>query len=236
MNLYASISQRKSCRKYDLHPLKQEILEEIQNAVLGFEPLFPDLPLQWRFTKKVKGRFHVEAPHYVIISGQGKPGEMEHAGFLFQQLVLWFDAMDIGCVWLGASKDAETTDIKDDIIAIGFGFTTEPVHRTKEQFKRKPIEKITNVPDDFCMQAVRLAPSGMNTQPWYFEQHTDQVHVYKQKLKPPISLIYKHADIDMGIALCHYALACKESGKSFCFSRSAALPDKAGFLPFGIIA
>lgn len=236
MNLYASISQRKSCRKYDLQPLNQEIMEEIENAIQGFEPLFPESPLEWRFTRKVKGKFHVEAPHYVMISGQGKPGELENAGFLFEQLALWFDAMEIGCVWLGESKDAESAGSKEDIIAIGFGRTTESVHRTREQFKRKTIEKITNAPDDICMQAVRLAPSGMNLQPWYFEQQNDIICVYKQKLKPPISFLYKHTDIDMGIALCHYALACKEIGKQFHFSRSTALQDKTGFLPFGIIA
>ena len=63
----------------------------------------------------------------------------------------------------------------------------------------------------------------------------DKVLIYKQKLKPPLSLFYKHSDLDMGIALCHYALACKETGKPFRFSRSAALKEKAGFLPFGVI-
>lgn len=235
MNLYASIAKRKCCRKYDLQLLNQEILEKIADAIEHFTPLFPNVPIQWRFTNKVKGRFHVEAPHYIIISGQGNPSEKENAGFLFQQLVLWFDAMEIGCVWLGESKDAQTARSKEDLIAIGFGSPKEPVHRTKEQFKRKPIDKITNTPQDECIQAVRLAPSGMNLQPWYFEKDSERVLVYQQKLKPPVSLLYKHTDIDMGIALCHYALACKERGKSFFFTRSTALPDKAGFLPFGII-
>lgn len=235
MNLYASIAQRKTCRNYDLQPLKREIMEKIESAIISFEPLFPDVPLKWRFTNKVKGRFHVEAPHYVIISGQGKPGEKENAGFLFEQLVLWFDAMEIGCVWLGESKDAETASSNGDIIAIGFGCAKAPVHRTREQFKRKPIDKITNAPDDVCMQAVHLAPSGMNMQPWYFEQQSDKVLVYKQKLKLPISLLYKHTDIDMGIALCHYALACKEIGKQFHFSHKTALHGKPGYFPFGII-
>lgn len=235
MNLYPSIFQRRSCRKYTLQPLEEKFLKEIERAIAGFEPLFPECPLQWRFTNKVKGRFYVEAPHYIIISGQGSPNERENAGFLFEQLVLWFDAMEIGCVWLGESKDAETPPLKDDMIAIGFGLTAEPVHRTGEQFKRKPIEQITNTPEDPCMQAVHLAPSGLNLQPWYLEKQGDKVLIYKQKLKPPLSLFYKHSDLDMGIALCHYALACKETGKPFRFSRSAALKEKAGFLPFGVI-
>lgn len=234
MNLYASIAQRKTCRKYDLQPLAQEVLEKIENAIQSFESLYPDSPLQWRFTDKVKGRFHVEAPHYVIISGTGKSRDKENAGFLFEQLVLWFDAMGLGCVWLGESKDAVAAG-EGDLIAIGFGNAIEPVHRAKEDFKRKPIDKITNAPDDACMQAVHFAPSGMNLQPWYFNRQDGRVLVYQQKRKPPFSFLYKLSDLDMGIALCHYALACKETGKPFQFTRTEALPEKAGFVPFGVI-
>lgn len=165
MNLYASISQRKSCRKYDPQPLSADKLAEIEHAIGSFEPLSPDILLKWRFTNQVKGLYHIQAPHYLIISGQGKAGEKENAGFLFQQLVLWFDAMELGCVWLGESKDAGTSRAKTDIITIAFGGTTEPVHRTKDQFKRRPIETITNATGDVCIQAAHLAPSGMNTQP-----------------------------------------------------------------------
>lgn len=234
MDLYQSITQRKSCRKYDMKPLDQGLISEIENAVKGFSLLYPSVPLEYRFTKKVKGRFHVEAPHYLIISGQGKAGEMENTGFLFEQLVLWFDAMGLGCVWLGASKDAEADNDKD-IIVIGFGNVVEPVHRTRDQFKRKPIGQVTNAVDDVCIQAAHIAPSGMNLQPWYFERQANKTLVYKQKLKPPMSLLYKHSDIDMGIALCHYALACEENGKTFSFHRERALPDKSGYVPFGII-
>ncbi|MDL2253465.1 hypothetical protein LJC49_05245 [Ruminococcaceae bacterium OttesenSCG-928-I18] len=235
MNLYHSITRRKSCRSYQMQPLEAEWIDKMQDAVKDFEPLYPGLPLTHRLTKKVTGRFQVQAPHYLIISGQGAPGEMEQLGFLYEQLVLWFDAMEIGCVWLGASKDAEASARSGDIIVIGFGRTAEPVHRTRDQFNRKPIEDITNAPDDVCIQAAHLAPSGMNTQPWYFEKAEAEVLVYKQKLKPPVSLLYKHSDIDMGIGLCHYALACKETGRPFRFTRENTLPGKAGYLPFGRI-
>lgn len=236
MNLYPSIARRKSCRKYDMRPLSQESINEIENAIKGFEPLYPDLPLESRLIKKTKGFFKVEAPHYLIVSGQGKQGEMENAGFIFERLVLWLDAMEIGSVWLGSSKDAQAHNSSRDIITLAFGQTAEPVHRTTDQFTRKPIEKITNAPEDLCIQAAHLAPSGMNTQPWFFERQDGAVMVYKQKLKPPVSLMYRLSDIDIGIALCHYALACIETGKPFHFNRETALPEKAGYLPFGVIA
>lgn len=237
MNLYQSIAQRKSCRKYDMQPLKQEELAAVEEAIRGFEPLDAGLPVQYRFTRKVKGLYHVEAPHYLIISGQGKPGEAENIGFVFEQLVLWFDAMDLGCVWLGESKDAENAgDSRGDVITIAFGRSPESVHRTREEFKRKPIADVTNAPDDICIQAAHLAPSGLNTQPWYFEKQDGKTLVYQKKLGLPVSLLYKHSDTDMGIGLCHYALACKETGKPFHFTRTKELPGKAGYVPFGVLS
>lgn len=235
MNLYSSIFRRKSCRKYDLQPLPQEKLDEIENAIQGFAPLYHGMRPEYRFVKKLKGRFLVGAPHYLMFSGQGNEGEEENTGFLFEQLALWFDAAELGCVWLGASKDAEKSNSGKDLLAMGFGNVTDSVHRSQDRFKRRPIEEITNSPEDICIQAAHLAPSGINTQPWYFEKQGATTLVYKQRLHAPISLFYQHSNIDMGIALCHYALACKELEKPFSFSRTISLPKKQGYLPFGII-
>lgn len=235
MSLYTAIPQRRSCRKYDMQPLPTATMDEIQAAIASFTPLTPNCPLGWRITNQAKGLYHVPAPHYLIISGQGAAHEKEHAGFLFQQLALWLDDHDLGCVWLGEAKDAISPQ-PNDIIAMAFGKTTDNVHRTRDQFKRKPIAEITNAPDDTCMQAVHIAPSGMNTQPWYFSQQGAQMLVYRQKLKPPISLVYKCTEIDMGIALCHFAVACQELGKPFQFTFSTELPAQKGCIPLGIIS
>lgn len=235
MDLYSSIFRRKSSRKYEMQPLEKELLDEIENAIKAFELLYPDVPLEYRFAGKTKGRFRAEAPHFLIVSGHGKDGELENAGFWFEQLVLWLDAKEIGSVWLGSAKDTDKSRDDNDIITLAFGKAVGAVHREESEFSRKPITEITNAPDDLCIQAAHLAPSGMNIQPWYFEKTEDKVLLYQRKLKPPASLIYKLADLDMGIALCHYALACKNTGKPFVFTRKAQMPEKPGFLPFGII-
>lgn len=235
MDIYSSIAQRKSCRNYTMQALDQSTLEEIEQAIQGFKPLYPEISLDHRFAHKVKGRFKIDAPHYLIVSGQGKAGEQESTGFLFQQLVLWLDAHEIGSVWLGSSKDADAQDTERDIIVLAFGRSPESIHRDKDQFKREAIGTISNTPEDPRIQAVHLAPSGMNTQPWYLSNQGEQTFVYEKKLKPPVSLLYKHSDIDMGIALCHYALACEKEGTEFHFVRENKLPEKAGYKPFGII-
>ena len=233
MNLFYEINKRKSCRKYKTTPLSDERLQEIESVIQSFSSLYSDRKLDFRFVRKTKGMFHVEAPHYLIISGQRKDGEQENAGFIYEQLVLWFSLNGIGCVWLGKSKDIKQGNKEKDIITIAFGEADEPIYRKESEFRRKSIELITNIPDDKCIQSILLAPSGMNLQPWYFEKKDNKIIVYEQILKPPLSFTYKLTNIDMGIALCHYALACEHYGKPFIFQRKEGESDKKGYKIFG---
>lgn len=234
MELFDAISRRKSCRKYTGKPLDEAQLDEIRAAIAGFWTLYPDVPLDFRFTDETRGMFKVDAPHYLIISGEGRPGEAESAGFLFEQLALWFDTRDIGCVWLGKAKDVRQSSDKD-ILSMAFGPAEGPAHRGESEFQRKAIGEITNAPEDACLRAVRLAPSGMNLQPWYFEKSGDIMLVYEQILKPPMSLVYKKTAVDMGIALCHYRLACEREGREFAFARRSEGPERKGYRLFGEI-
>ncbi|MCL2632796.1 MAG: hypothetical protein FWD45_06935 [Coriobacteriia bacterium] len=234
MNLYDSIFTRKSVRKFNQEPLDQATLQSIDAAVANFAKLYDDVALEHRVTDKVKGMLSIKAPQYLIISGTGADKEMEAAGFLYQQLSLWMTANDIGSVWLGVAKDARA-EKANDIITVAFGRATEPVTRSLAEFKRNPIAEITNAPDDICIQAAHLAPSGMNGQPWYFEKTDEKVLVYRNKPTGPTAQFYKLGDLDMGIALAHYAIAAEKEGLEFNFSRSDELPSHGKLTAFGII-
>jgi len=142
---------------------------------------------------------------------------------------LWLNAHELGGVWLGASKDATTQRTKEDIIVIGFGKPEGSPHRKASEFKRKPISEITNAVEDPCVKAVHLAPSGLNIQPWYLQKKGNTLKFYRQILRPPISLAYKLTHVDIGIALCHYAIACAYFGKPFSFSSSGNAEVKKGY-------
>ena len=235
IDLFDEIERRKSCRKFLDEPLSDKQLKEVEAALESFDLLYPQMILSHRFETEIKGMFVVRAPHYLIVSGQGRPHELESAGFLLEQLILWFSAQGFGCVWQGGAKSVDKDLNGNDLIIIAFGTPKKPPYRQLIEFDRKPIDDVTNAPNDPCMQAVHLAPSGMNLQPWYLEQSHDEVLLYKQKIPAPQGLIYKLADLDLGIALCHYMLACKHFGKLFTFELSTDLPAKKGFTPFGVI-
>jgi hypothetical protein len=229
MDLYHSISRRKACRKYAQELLTTSQLDEIKKALDSFEPLYPDAPIGYRFTNETKGMFQVKAPHYLVFTGEDKDGEQENAGFIGQKLMLWLNAHELGGVWLGASRDATKQRASSDIIVLAFGTPEGSPHREKSEFKRKPISEITNALEDECIKAVHLAPSGLNIQPWYLEKSEGTLRLYRQILKPPMSLAYKLTHIDMGIALCHYAVACDHFGKSFRFRAGGNAKAKKGY-------
>jgi len=199
-------------------------LKGILNAIDGFISLYPAVTLDWGFTERMKGPFKVDALHYLINSGQGKKGEAESAGFLFQQPM---HLNGIGSVWLGGPKDVEINPA--GIVATAFGEPKEVIRRQRSEFRRKPIAKIINSPDD----PSHLAPSGLNPQPWYWEKTDDRLLLPKRLLKLPISLFYKLTEVDLGIALCHYALAYSHFYNPFIFKRHGAKSSNKGFQLFG---
>ncbi|MCR4712651.1 MAG: nitroreductase family protein, partial [Clostridia bacterium] len=63
------------------------------------------------------------------------------------------------------------------------------------------------------LQAVRWAPSAVNKQPWRVVVCGDKAHFYEKRSKGYVAENgWDLQKIDLGIALCHFELAAKESG------------------------
>jgi hypothetical protein len=83
---------------------------------------------------------------------------------------------------------------------MAFGRPDEPLHRSLSDYKRKPIDEISEGTDP-RLEAARLAPSGLNRQLWYFIADNGLIHCFMKK--PFMGIMKKVARIDMGIAICH---------------------------------
>lgn len=60
---------------------------------------------------------------------------------------------------------------------------------------------------------VRLAPSAVNKQPWRIVKSGDEFYFYVNEDKEEKkNSVYDIKRIDMGIAMCHFELTCKEHG------------------------
>ena len=78
------------------------------------------------------------------------------------------------------------------------------------------MEEITDKADP-RLEPARLAPSAVNSQPWYFVHDGDSIHVYCEK---------KGSRLDAGIALAHLYVANEET---FCFFKAEDAPEVSGY-------
>ena len=90
----------------------------------------------------------------------------------------------------------------------------KPSRKSDKEFDRKPIsEVIESLEMEKVFEAVRLAPSSNNSQPWFFEYHKKLFNgcIYAM-LKRTHSFQRNHLnDVDMGIAFCYAVLALEHS-------------------------
>ncbi len=221
--LYEVIQKRKSVRKYDMSPLDSSILQSIKEFGETVEPLIPDINVKFGFFphEDVKSLMAVKAPHYVGIYSEHKDNYLLNAGYMLQQMDLFLSENNLGSCWLGMAKPSvalpESLDGLSFVIMLAFGKAEEEVHRnSKEEFKRKAIDEITDIPDSTeLLEAVRLAPSATNSQNWYFTGEGENIVACRKHtglIKEPI--MARLNTIDMGIALCHLSLSAKNQGKS----------------------
>ena len=76
------------------------------------------------------------------------------------------------------------------------------------------MEQISDKPDP-RLEPARLAPSAVNSQPWYFAHDGDAIHVYCSK---------KGSRLDAGIALAHLYAANADTFHFFKADRMINLP------------
>ena len=96
------------------------------------------------------------------------------------------------------------------VIAISFGKSND-LTREISQFKRKSLSEIADTEDERLIPA-QLAPSAVNSQPWYFKHIDEGFDVYKVKHNiVKRKILGKWNDVDIGIALSHLYVSNPET-------------------------
>ena len=203
MKLEEQIYLRKSCRKYLDEPVNLDLIDEFMSNV---KPLNEDIKYRYEFLKQneVSSKMHFKAPYYLAIYSEIKENYIVNAGFIFQLLCLYLQSQGIGSCWLGLGspkkKDSEF------VILISFG-KSDDMTRILDEFKRNNLSKISDEVDESLIPA-QLAPSAMNSQPWYFKHTVDGFDVYQVKQNIiKRQLLKRWNPIDMGIAISHMYIA-----------------------------
>jgi nitroreductase len=238
-DLYRVMFERKSVRNYDQAPLDPDTLAGISTFTSTLIPMDNGIKTEFKLAGRddVKGLLSSKAPHYILAFSEAKGNYLANMGFMIQQVDLYLSASGIGSCWRGLqgpAKSIKKTSSLGFVITLAFGTPAEPVHRANvSEFDRKSLDQVrTATGMDDLLEPARLAPSGMNTQPWFFTGGDGLLHAYciKQGSMTP-GLLKKMNAINVGIALCHVWVAAKYLGKTIEFStdESARNSGPAGF-------
>ncbi len=207
MDLASQIFIRKSCRKY----LDDEIdMSQIHEFMSTVKPLIPEINYSYKILTRdeVSLKTRWSAPYYLAIYSDKKENYGLNIGFIFQQLSLYMQSLNIGSCWVGMGSVKEKDP--EFVILMSFGKSND-LKRDISKFKRKSLSKISDIEDE-KLKVAQLAPSAVNSQPWYFK-HTDEGYdVFKVKHNiVKRKILGKWNDIDVGIALSHLYVSNKDT-------------------------
>lgn len=170
----------------------------------------------------------------------------EAFGYSFEMLVLYAQSLGIGTVWLGGTMNRPAYEAamlleSDEIMpcASPLGYESKKMS-VREVMMRKAIKANERLPFEelffdgsfatpltkekagrlsLPLEMVQLAPSAVNKQPWRVIVTENAAHFYLKRSKGfSVGSSLDMQKIDMGIALCHFALAAKENDLSIVFS------------------
>lgn len=178
----------------------------------------------------------IKAPHYILVTSNKGEDYLQNIGFAIEKLILELTCLGVGTSWLKCElkredvkefiqldeidseydEDIEIDETKIEypvsLLAIGYPDEYDSLFRkSKKSYDRKKIKDVCkefNPKWKDVLEAVRVAPSMLNKQPWIFKQNEYGFDLYE--LHPHKRLkIEDENKISMGVALRHFDIGCK---------------------------
>jgi len=218
---YNMIYKRKTIRKYDDSLcLSSKEIAEIEQHTEKLIPLIPDIKTKF----KVVPKDHTTAKRgefCLLFYSEKKPHYLLNAGYLLEQVDLFLCSQNIGVCWYALAKPKiENEDDLEYVIMLAFGKSRADDFRTSvKEFKRKDKDIIwSGCFDEDIVEAIRLAPSACNTQPWRIRSSDSTITIYRNtKIKSfiPASKLPYYNSIDIGISLCFLETALLYKGLDY---------------------
>jgi hypothetical protein len=182
-----------------------------------------------------------------IVGAAGRaPKDLEDYGYLLEHAILFATGLGLGTCWLGGTFTRSTFvrrfgglrrgETMPAVVSIGHigDDGTERIREREEGSRRFPSEELFferrfGVPLDAgavdagyadALEAVRMAPSATNRQPWRIVRDGERWHFFVQRYKwygkrSPLFIALRIADlqrVDLGIAMSHFELVAREQG------------------------
>jgi nitroreductase len=209
MDLYSPIFTRHAVRDFDSSALDQSTIDAILDLASQAGTIDGHrVGVALATANEVKGS---SAPYHLLAFSRPDDAGWASAGYVLQKADLAIQAQGLGSHWVGLAKPK--TKREDFAILLAFGPTSEPP-RAADDFKRIDLAEIIDPAatglsdqDQALAEAVRLAPSGMNDQPWRIQFGPGLVRLIHQPRGAMSMILAKKMDkISLGIAARHAAV------------------------------
>lgn len=242
MNMYEIIFSRKSIRKFHQEIIDWEVIEDILDFANNLPMLSKDIKVEFKLISNIErnqgfnGPFAVKAPYYISLSSEKKDDYLLNAGYLMQQLSLYIETKELGTCFMGAARPGwglKNTMKFDYVIALAFGKSKEPLYREPSLAKRSPESELVVYKEEVSsdvrkmLDAARLAPSDLNSQPWRFVVYKNRIHIFAKKNPWFAKPMDRLKMIDMGIMLANMMIAADELWIDLKLSKSEAIMSKS---------
>ena len=237
----ALAAQRKSVRSYDGAPLRAQDREKLAAYLAQLSSPFDlPMEFRILDAKAHGLSSPVVTGVQVYAAGKIARAPMAEVayGYAFEEFILYAASLGVGTVWIAGTMDRpaferamETAEdeLMPAVTPLGYpakkrSLRDAAMRRAMHADARQSFEALffeggfdTPLPPARAgiyvdaLEAVRLAPSAVNKQPWRIVKQGDEFHFYKKSSLPatPKGDVQK---LDIGIALAHFDLTLAEQG------------------------
>lgn len=234
MNTMEIIRTRKSVRTFDGKRISDDEVQKLADYCSTITNPF-DIPVEFVLLDAEKHGLSspvITGEHLYIAA---KVPKVEHCaeafGYAFEKMVLYAWSLGIGTTWIAGTMKRENfekaaqlggNEIMPCISPLGYPAKKKSVKelamRTairadkrlayKELFFENDFKTPLTISDEAAvnaLEAVRLAPSAVNKQPWRIVKVGNVYHFYEHRsLSGNSDSVWDVQKVDMGIALCHF--------------------------------
>ena len=249
-NIDALVRGRRSVRTFEECPVSQKELDQLFAFLAKTTNPYGlpvEFKLLDGTKQKLNCPVVVGTDLYVGAKMKRAPHFNEAFGYSFELLVLYAQSLGLGTVWVGGTMDRaafeKAMELTTDEVMPCMSPLGYPAKKMslRETMMRKGIKADDRMPFEELffdgsfdaplvqekagalvhpLEMVRLAPSAVNKQPWRVVLADNAAHFYLKRSKGFNGGTIDMQKIDMGIALCHFELAARDSGLAPRFMQS----------------
>ena len=223
MNIYEAVFARKSVRNFRMDAISTPLVESITNYHRESIGLFGKTEAEVSLVdnhlgkQKILGLWGIRAPYYLLIYSEDGEKAVMNVGYVMQQTVLYICSRGLGsCIINPASakRPLQTQGGKKLCGIIAFGRSTAGYARKSSEVKRLDMSKLCIYKEKprlwmkQLLEAARIAPSSMNSQPWRFVVYDRRIHVFvKGKKIEEMKLL---DELNLGIMFANMIVVAEE--------------------------